>query len=183
MKRGRIVRLLVTLALLALAAWWVRPYAERAVRVVRLLRQEPPPALPVPVEGVQAIRLADTWGAPRGEGRRHEGIDIFAPRGTAVRSTTPGLVVQKGENRLGGRVVTVLGPGGQRHYYAHLQDFAGPGRGDWVEEGDPLGFVGNTGNAAGTPPHLHYGIYSRGGEALNPYPLLAGDLKRSERTR
>lgn len=175
----RLVRFLVTLALLALAATWARPYAERAVRVVRLLREEPPLALPVPVEGVRASRIADTWRTARSGGRRHEGVDIFAPRGTPVRSTTPGLVVQKGWNRLGGRVVTLIGPGGQRHYYAHLEQFAGPGPGDWVEEGDLLGFVGDSGNAAGTPTHLHYGIYSPGGEAQNPHPLLTATVATS----
>ena len=172
MKARRIFRALLLLALAAVLAWWARPWIGRAVRTVRLVRQAPPLALPVPVEGVPAARLADTWGAARSEGRRHEGIDIFAPRGTPVRSTTPGLVVWRGWNRLGGRVVSMLGPGGQRHYYAHLEDWAGPGAGDWVEEGDLLGFVGDSGNAAGTPPHLHYGIYAWGGGALNPYPLL-----------
>jgi len=57
------------------------------------------------------------------------------------------------------------------HYYAHLDDYADIRRGQLVAPGDVLGFVGNTGNAKGTPPHLHYGIYAGGG-ALNPYPLL-----------
>jgi murein DD-endopeptidase MepM/ murein hydrolase activator NlpD len=180
-RAGRLVRLLVTLALLALAASWLRPWAERAVKVVRLLCEAPPLALPVPVEGVRASRIANTWGASRSGGRRHEGTDIFAPRGTPVRSTTRGLVVRKGWNRLGGRVVSVIGPGGQRHYYAHLEQFAGPGPGDWVEEGDLLGFVGNSGNAAGTPTHLHYGIYAASGEALNPHPLLTATVETARR--
>ena len=141
------------------------------MRVAKLAAAPAPASLPVPVAGVRAGQLTDTWGAARSGGRSHEGIDVFAPRGTAVTSTTRGLVVRRGENRLGGRVVSVLGPGGQFHYYAHLDDWGPVAVGDWVEPGSVLGEVGNTGNARGTPPHLHYGIYQAGG-AVNPYPLL-----------
>ncbi|MGE8638481.1 MAG: M23 family metallopeptidase, partial [Achromobacter sp.] len=77
---------------------------------------------------------------------------------------------QVGTNNLGGQVVWVLGPGRQRHYYAHLDGYADIQRGQLVAAGDVLGYVGNTGNAQGTPPHLHYGIYDGG--AINPYDLL-----------
>lgn len=80
--------------------------------------------------------------------------------------------MRKGLNRLGGKVVTVLGPAGWFHYYAHLDDWSPFGVGDWVEVGTVLGYVGDTGNAKGTPTHLHYGIYDDG-QARNPYPLLA----------
>jgi murein DD-endopeptidase MepM/ murein hydrolase activator NlpD len=69
--------------------------------------------------------------------------------------------------------VAVFGPAGHTHYYAHLDQFAGAGRGDRVQVGTVLGTVGNTGNARTTPPHLHYGIYTDSG-AINPYPLLSG---------
>jgi peptidoglycan LD-endopeptidase LytH len=164
---GRLVALALLFGLLVLAY----PYLKNFARVVRLLREPPPTALPVPVEGVDRSRLADTWGARRSEGRSHEGIDIFAPRGTPVRSATHGVVVRKGWNRLGGKTVSVFGPAGWLHYYAHLDDWDAPGMGDWVEAGTVLGYVGDTGNAKGTPPHLHYGIYASGG-ARNPYPLL-----------
>jgi murein DD-endopeptidase MepM/ murein hydrolase activator NlpD len=127
--------------------------------------------LPVPVAGVPARALRDTWDGTRSEGRRHEGIDIFARRGTAVLSSTEGIVTQVGTNRLGGRVVWVTGPGGQRHYYAHLERYADVAAGMRVEAGRVLGYVGNSGNAQRTPPHLHYGVYQMGG-AINPYPLL-----------
>lgn len=171
----RILWRLFTLGLFFVLVVFAYPYLKNAARFVRLLREPPPAALPVPVDGVSRSRLADTWGAARSGGRTHEGIDIFAPRGTQVLSATRGIVVRKGTNRLGGNVVTVLGPGGWYHYYAHLEDWADPSTGDWVEQGAVLGYVGTTGNAQGTPPHLHYGIYDSG-EAKNPYPLLTREM-------
>ncbi|MNQ02536.1 L-Ala--D-Glu endopeptidase precursor [compost metagenome] len=171
-------RLLLLAALAALAVWaWPRlPEAARAPwHMARLSWQEAPAFLPVPVQGVPSRRLADTWGAARADGRRHEGIDIFAARGTPVLSATEGVVTRVGVNNLGGQVVWVMGPGRQMHYYAHLDGYADIGRGRLVAPGDVLGFVGNTGNARGTPPHLHYGIYASGG-ALNPYPLLTAPV-------
>lgn len=141
-------------------------------RSAGLLTGDPPTWLPVPVEGVTAARLRDTWGDARDGGRRHEGIDIFAPRHTPVRSTTAGVLEFKGMRGLGGRVVNIAGPGGYRHYYAHLEDFGPQEIGDWVEAGEVIGYVGNSGNAAVSPPHLHYGIYTPAGQAINPYPLL-----------
>ncbi len=169
----KVILRLVGLALLLLFLVWSYPYLKNLVRVVKLYRQPPPTSLPVPVEGVGSSDLTDTWGAARSEGRRHEGIDIFAPRRTPIHSTTQGVVVSKGWNRLGGRTVTVFGPAGWRHYYAHLDEWETPAVGDWVEVGTVLGYVGDSGNARGTPTHLHYGIYA-GGEARDPYPLLAG---------
>ncbi len=135
-----------------------------------LLQQDPPAENslpnPLPEQG-----LADTWGAARSQGRTHEGIDIFAPRGTPIQSTTQGIVSKVGNNNLGGRVVVVVGPGGAGHYYAHLEDYADISPNDWVNAGDIIGYVGDSGNAKGTPPHLHYGIYING-SAVNPYPLL-----------
>jgi murein DD-endopeptidase MepM/ murein hydrolase activator NlpD len=167
-----LLRRLIPLAFLLLLAYWVYPYLRNGFRFVRLLREPLPATLPVPVEGVQPSDLVDTWGSARSAGRRHEGIDIFAPRNTQVLSATHGIVARRGWNRLGGRVLSVLGPGGYSHYYAHLEAWDLPDVGDWVEAGQVLGYVGNTGNAAGTPPHLHYGIYKGMGGAINPYPLL-----------
>ena len=147
------------------------PYLKNMLYAMRLASMATPAALPVPVRGVAPRGLRDTWGGARSEGRRHEGIDIFAKRGTAVTSSTEGVVLRVGTNRLGGQVVWVLGPGGQRHYYAHLERYADIENGQRVRAGTILGYVGNTGNAVGTPPHLHYGIYEAGG-AVNPYPML-----------
>lgn len=163
---------------LAALAWWGWPHVPVTVKmpfhVIRLSMQEAPGSLPMPVAGVR--KVTDTWGAARSNRRRHEGIDIFAPRGTAVLSTTEGVVTTVGTNKLGGKVVWVVGPAGQRHYYAHLDDYAQIAVGDLVSPGTVIGKVGNTGNARGTSPHLHYGIYSNG--AVNPYPLLQNGLTR-----
>jgi murein DD-endopeptidase MepM/ murein hydrolase activator NlpD len=174
---------IASLILAAVVVYWtvplVRPAVERA-RFMWALATDPVPAvLPLPVRAARALRLVDSWGAPRSAGRRHEGIDIFAPKGTPVLSTTRGVVTRIGTNRLGGQVVGVLGPGLEWHYYAHLDRFGAYREGDVVNAGDVLGYVGTTGNARGTPPHLHYGIYRAGAE--NPYPRLARAEERSAR--
>ena len=166
-----LLRALVWAVVLLAGHALIAPYIDEVWYAIRLARMPAPETIPVPVSGVRSVTLHDTWHAARGNGRKHEGIDIFARRGTPVRSATEGIVMRVGENRLGGRVVWVLGPGGQRHYYAHLDGYADIAPGMRVEAGRLLGYVGNTGNAAGTPPHLHYGIYGSAG-AINPYPLL-----------
>ena len=138
------------------------------------LLQQPLPAensLPNPL---LKQHLADTWGAARSQGRSHEGIDIFAKRGTPIQATTQGIVSKVGEDALGGRVVMIIGPGGAGHYYAHLEDYADISPNEWVNTGDIIGYVGDSGNAKGTPTHVHYGIYING-SAVNPYPLLHKD--------
>jgi len=162
------------LALLGAAAYWSwhQPFMARPRMLWELSRMPPPVAVSMPVDGVSIGQVADTYGAPRGSDRSHEGVDIFAPRGTPVLSATRGVVSSLREGGLGGRQVWVYGPSGQRHYYAHLDAWEpGLAEGDVVLEGSVLGFVGDTGNARGTPPHLHYGIYGPGG-AIDPLPLL-----------
>lgn len=141
-------------------------------RAVTLLQQPMPGALPIPVDGVMRSQLRDTWGAARFGGRHHKGIDIMAPRNTPIRSVSEGIVELKGMRGLGGQVMTITGPGGYRHYYAHLEDFGPQETGDWVEAGEIIGSVGTSGNAAMSPPHLHYGIYAPSGVAINPYTYL-----------
>lgn len=172
----------IALALLAFAGHllWLSPLMELPRTYAELARMPAPDSLPVPVDAVAASRIADTFGAPRGRDRSHQGVDIFAPRGTAIRSSTRGVVTSVREGGLGGRQVWVLGPGGERHYYAHLDDWA-PGLAEQqiVQPGSLLGFVGDSGNAQGTPTHLHYGIYGSDG-AYDPLPLFraAGTLTR-----
>lgn len=118
-----------------------------------------PRPLPVPVDGVSAVRLRSNFGAPRGGGkRRHAGADIFAKRGTKVRAPGLGIVVYRGNMWLGGKVVYTLGHRGILCYYAHLDDWEeGLHIGQIVRSGTVLGTVGNTGNARTTRPHLHFG--------------------------
>lgn len=114
----------------------------------------------------------DTWGAPRGNGRKHEGVDIFAKRGTPVVSNTDAVVIKIGNNRIGGQSVSLWGAGGLVHYHTHLHDYGDIALYQYLPKGTVIGYVGNTGNAKTTPPHLHYGIYTANGKAINPYPLL-----------
>ena len=167
------LRLLVVAAAAAVIAYVAWPWVKNALYVAELLAEQAPASLPMPVQGVSVRSVRDTFGAPRPGDRKHQGIDIFARRGTPVVATTRGIVARLGENRLGGTVVWVLGPAGDRHYYAHLDSVANIRTGQRVEAGDVLGTVGTTGNARGTPPHLHYGIYRRMSGAVNPFPLLA----------
>jgi murein DD-endopeptidase MepM/ murein hydrolase activator NlpD len=172
-RRSRIRLVAAWLAVLAVALWAVRETQPQWRRYWTLWTAPAPASLPIPVKGVQPRAIRDSWEAARDAGaRKHQGIDIFARRGTPVISPVDGVVIGKGQDRLGGNVVRVLGPGHQVHYFAHLDAFSDVDRGDWVAPGAILGFVGTTGNARGTPPHLHYGIYTAGG-AVNPYPLLA----------
>jgi murein DD-endopeptidase MepM/ murein hydrolase activator NlpD len=169
----------VTIGFAGSIAVWNQPALLRVGTLISLLREQTAPKLPVPVQEVAPKDLADTWGALRSGNRLHEGIDIFAPLGRPVLSTTNGVVFKVGEDDLGGHVVRVLGPGWQWHYYAHLDRFADIKPGSTVKPGSILGYVGNTGNAGGTPYHLHYGVYRFIGGARNPYPLLSPDQSDS----
>lgn len=126
----------------------------------------------IPVYDVELKEIADTWGEARSQGRSHEGTDIFASKGTPVYSATNGYVIKVGNNNLGGTIVFTMGPGGVRYYYAHLDSIAsGIHMGSPVTTDTVLGFVGDSGNALGTPPHLHFGVYDNAPQ--NPYPMLA----------
>ncbi len=99
------------------------------------------------------------WYEPWGKSGVHKGIDIFSAKGTAVISSTYGIVVFKGQFSLGGKVVAILGPKWRIHYYAHL-DKIDSKSGLFVKTNDIIGKVGNSGNAKGKSPHLHYTILS-----------------------
>ena len=148
----------------------LQPYATQSWQYMTLMQQELPTENSLPNPLIDR-HLTDTWGGARSEGRTHEGTDIFAKRGTPIHATTHGIVQRVGQDRLGGNVVVIAGPGGAGHYYAHLEEFAEINKGDWVNAGDVIGYVGDSGNAKGTPPHVHYGVYING-SAVNPYPLL-----------
>ncbi len=166
------VALVILVTLLVLFATGISDKLLFYARVAKLYTQSPDTRIAMPLEDVARKEVADTWQAPRGVGRRHEGQDIFAPRGTPILSATNGFIYKIGENNLGGQTVSVIGSGGRVYYYAHLDSYAqGIAVGDRVSRRTVLGYVGTTGNAQGTPPHLHFGIYTWNG-AINPLPLL-----------
>lgn len=130
------------------------------------------PQYDFPVAGKGNSDVGSFWGMERDGGkRRHEGIDIFAKKGTPVVAVTDGFITYTGERGLGGKQVWLRdGLLGKSLYYAHLDSIAVDGSAT-VKTGDTLGFVGNTGNARFTPPHLHFGIYTGRG-AVNPLPFV-----------
>ena len=143
----------------------------------------PLPALSliIPVEGVRAAQLSDTFTDARGESRVHDAIDIMAPTGTPVRAVADGRIVKLFNSKPGGLTIyqfdateTVA------FYYAHLDRYAdGVAEAQQVKQGDLIGYVGYTGNASPDGPHLHFAIMLLGpeknwwqGSAINPYPYL-----------
>jgi murein DD-endopeptidase MepM/ murein hydrolase activator NlpD len=145
------------------------------------LRTEP--TLLIPVEGATAKNVQSFFGADRDGGRRaHHGVDIFAERRTPVRAAASGIVMSVGTNGLGGNIVWITRPmRGESHYYAHL-DRQLVTAGTYVKEGDVIGLVGNTGNARGTAPHLHFGIYTAGGP-VDPLPYISQHSRRPKGLR
>lgn len=142
------------------------------IKLARLAMRDPDAVLRMPVHGKKVATVSDTWHASRDTDRVHEGQDMFAAEGTPVFSATYGYVRRIRTTGLGGNSVLVTGAGGRRYYYAHLSEFAeGLVEGLEVNTDTVLGFVGNTGNAVTTPPHLHFGMYE-GRAAVNPLKLL-----------
>lgn len=129
--------------------------------------------LAFPILGLSTKNIASIWGDPRdGNARKHEGIDIFAKRGTPVVAASSGRIRRVGDNRLGGKVVWLFNSKlGHSQYYAHL-DSQLVKSGQRVNMGDTIGLVGNTGNAITTAPHLHFGIYKSGRGAVDPFPYV-----------
>jgi len=135
----------------------------------------------LPVKGVQAKALLDNFDEGRGK-RKHEAIDILAPRGTPVVAVGDGKVAKLFTSAAGGITAYQFDPE-QRfiYYYAHLERYAeGLKEGLEVKRGDTIGYVGTSGNAPKNTPHLHFTIFRAGpdkkwwkGTAINPYPLLA----------
>lgn len=131
------------------------------------------PTLAFPVQGRDSKRIDSYFGAARDGGRRrHEGVDIFAPRGTPALASVDGVITGVGSSSLGGNVA-FLNDSKQniRLYYAHL-DRWNVVDGQHVSVGDTVGFIGNTGNARTTGPHLHFGIYEFAGRATDPLPFI-----------
>ncbi len=142
------------------------------IKRTKLAMQEPDTEILMPVYGISMSTVSNSWGSPRSDGRSHEGQDIFAARGTPIFSGTEGYIRRMRTTDIGGNNLLVMGAGGRRYYYAHLDRFAeGLDDGDWVTTDTVLGFVGNTGNAVTTPPHLHFGMYEKR-DAIDPYDII-----------
>jgi len=138
--------------------------------------------LRIPVEGVTAGDLQDTFDDARAIGRRHDAIDIMAPRGTEVHAVDDGTIAKLFTSKAGGLTIYQFDPTQSfSYYYAHLDRYAtGIAEHQPVRGGQLLGYVGSTGNASESAPHLHFAIARLGtdhswwkGDPINPYPLLA----------
>src|SRR5271157_3798991 len=119
---------------------------------------------------IGAAHFTDDWGVPRPDGRTHQGTDVFAPQGALLVAVDDGDLAQ-GYGSLGGNWLTINAPDGTHYYYAHLSGYAGGPR--RVRAGELVGYVGKTGNAASTTPHLHFELHPGGGAAVDPYVALA----------
>ena len=123
-----------------------------------------------PVQG--GASFIDSWGFPRSGGRRHKGVDMFNSRNTPLLAVVSGTV-RFSSNSLGGLSTYVYGNNGNKYYYAHLERHpSGISSGSRVNAGDVVGYLGNSGNARFTSPHLHFEIRPGGGSAVNPYPTV-----------
>ncbi|HSQ36624.1 MAG TPA: M23 family metallopeptidase [Acidimicrobiia bacterium] len=123
-----------------------------------------------PVDGAYTFR--DSWGEARPGGRGHTGVDMMSPNGTPLVAIENGVIVNPGWHYAGGIGLYVKGDSGDSWYYAHLSAYAsGIGAGTRVAAGQLIGYVGETGNAAG--PHLHLAHILPSGQYINPYPVVA----------
>lgn len=119
-----------------------------------------------PVQG--PVAFGDTWGAPRSGGRSHQGVDMIGNRGLPIVAVVDGFAQSK-VNTLGGNSVWLSGVDGNKYYYAHLDAWANLGS---VTAGTVIGYLGDTGNAKFSVPHLHFELHPGGGAAVNPYPTV-----------
>jgi murein DD-endopeptidase MepM/ murein hydrolase activator NlpD len=189
---GLVIAIVAAVILFLAAMIWTSPSvappekaaAQKDERVVEVA----PSGLAIPVAGVRAGQLSDTFTHARSGGRPHDAIDIMAPRGTLVVAAAEGTVEKLYFSQGGGGIsVYVRSPDRVwSYYYAHLDGYAPALReGQRVVRGDPIGRVGSTGNASPAGPHLHFAIHRMAanerwwqGSAINPYPLLAGRRAR-----
>lgn len=158
-------------------------YSSAVQREINKLDDDPVEDIPVPVLlGVSLSSVSPNFGDPRGGGTRlHEGEDIMAPMGTPIASPTDAVVVRTGNGDSSGITVTTANPGGETFIYMHLDSIAeGIKAGTVLKEGQILGFVGDTGNAKGGAPHLHFEI-RKNREATDPFPRLARSFTHEER--
>ncbi len=140
-----------------------------------------PGKLLVPVQGIKAATLTDTFDQPRGTQRHHEALDIMAPKGTPVLAASDGKVEKLFQSKPGGTTLYQFDPSGKyAYYYAHLDRYAdGVKEGMELKRGDVLGYVGVTGNSDPNAPHLHFSVVETTpekqwwkGTPLNPTPMM-----------
>ena len=158
------------------------PVANAPARPARVTGPLPPSGpLVIPVAGIRAEQLGNTFDDARGDARLHDAIDIMAPRGTPVIAAAAGTVEKLFDSERGGLTVYIRRPSGQWiDYYAHLDSYApGLAEGQKVPQGQVIGTVGSTGDASPEAPHLHFAINAMApgegwwqGRPINPYPLL-----------
>ncbi len=161
----------------AVAAWEAEKLRRRLAEIARRKGASAGipggnvPGMICPVKGGAAF--INSWGFPRSGGRTHKGTDMFAPRGTPLVAVDSG-VVQRSSNRLGGINVWLIADHGIAYYYAHLDRWSNVGSGERVSKGTTIGFLGNSGNARGTSPHLHIQMHPGGRSArpVNPYATM-----------
>jgi murein DD-endopeptidase MepM/ murein hydrolase activator NlpD len=137
----------------------------------------------VPVAGVSAKELTDTFNQARGTERRHEALDIMAAKGTPVLAAADGKIAKLFTSKQGGLTVYQFDPSEKyAYYYAHLDSYAPDLKeGQQLRRGQMVGYVGVTGNSDPNAPHLHFAIFELGadkkwweGTPVNPYPYVAG---------
>ena len=143
-----------------------------------------PAGLALPVIGIKADQLVDTYDQARGAGRRHDAIDIMAAEGTPVIAAADGTIEKLFNSVRGGTTIYERSPDQKwTYYYAHLSAYA-PGlhEGQQLKRGQVIAQVGHTGDASAAGPHLHFAVNSMApgerwwnGTPINPYPLLAGN--------
>jgi murein DD-endopeptidase MepM/ murein hydrolase activator NlpD len=142
--------------------------AQRAAQEAAARRAQAGRLVVCPVQGES--HFTNTWGAARSGGRAHKGVDMLSARGTPTVAPVSGEVQHRGSS-LGGLSWYVYGDNGDMYYGTHLSAYENVGVGH-VNAGDVIGYVGDTGNARGTP-HLHFEVHPGGGAAVNPYPYVA----------
>lgn len=162
------------------------PTGTAGAKPAPVMTSAPPDALAkrdleIPVEGVKANQLVDTFQQTRGGQRVHEALDILAPRNTPVKAVEDGTIARLFESKAGGTTIYQFDPTEQYcYYYAHLERYAaGLKEGDSIKKGQTIGYVGTSGNAPKDTPHLHFAVFKLAsskrwweGTPINPYDIL-----------
>jgi len=158
-------------------------YSSSITREIRKLDDDVVKEISIPILiGVSMRNISPNFGDSRGGGTRtHEGLDIMAARGAFVASPTEAVVTRTGEGDSAGIYVYTANPGGETFAYMHLDSIAeGVKPGTVLEAGDIIGYVGNTGNASGGAPHLHFEIRGKDG-LVDPYTRIKKEFTLEER--